>query len=90
MNTSEVLQEKSLGLDEERGLLADLELRLGVSELDPGLLHQLDGLLLPDLPEQDCFIEQQLIFEPWVQMTLSVAYVVVAGRRSNTLSSFTE
>ena len=84
MNKSEVLQDESHDLDQALGLLEDLELRLGLTDLDPGLLQHLEGLLLPDLPEQECFVKQQLIFEPWVQMALSIAYVVVAGIRYNT------
>ena len=84
MNSSEFLQDKSHDLDQALGLLADLEQRLGLTDIDPGLLQHLEGLLLPDLPEQECFVKQQLIFEPWVQMALSTAYVVVAGSRYNT------
>ena len=79
MNGSEFLADNSSDLEQS---LADLEHRRGLAELDPGLQHHLDGLLLPDLPE-GCFIEQQIIFEPWVQMVFSIAYVVVAGNTYN-------
>ena len=79
MNSSEFLADNSSDLEQS---LADLEHRLGLAELEPGLQQHLDGLLLPDLPE-GCFIEQQIIFEPKVQMAFSIAYVVVAGNRYN-------
>ena len=79
MNGSEFLADNSSDLEQS---LADLEHRRGLAELDPGLQHHLDGLLLPDLPE-GCFIEQQIIFEPWVQMVFSIAYVVVASNTYN-------